>query len=454
MKIVKILLITAILFLTGCFPAGPLRTEKAKLGKPTTTYKDLISLPAAKEKIYCAVYKFRDQTGQYKSAENGASWSTAVTQGATSILTKALEESGWFIPIEREGLSNLLNERKIIRSSRENFQAESGGNAGDLPPLLYAGVLLEGGIISYETNVHTGGIGAKYFGAGGSGLYRQDQVSIYLRAISTQTGRVLKTVYTTKTILSQAVDAGLFRFVELKKLLEVEMGYSYNEPPQLAVTAAIEKAVLGLVVEGILDGLWIPADEKDLRAPVIDSYLKEKEEVQQEERFVLDMNEKRSWGLGFSFGGNFLNIDYGSVLTTPSFEIKTEHFISNDFSLSGAAGGGTIEAEKFFSSDIYYLSLAGNYYFVPESRLSPYLTFGGSYNLRSENKSRYAKNSEKVNLFSMNSGLGLRYLLGSKAGINILFSNNFFFNDELDDIKNGKWNDYYWTLKTGFTYYF
>ncbi len=128
-------------------------------------------LPEPKEPVVVAVYKFRDQTGQYKPSDIGANWSTAVTQGATSILLESLEESGWFIPIEREGLSNLLNERKIIRSSRANYTAQDQDQDQNqlLPPLLFAGIILEGGIISYETNVLTGGAGLRYFGAGGSG---------------------------------------------------------------------------------------------------------------------------------------------------------------------------------------------------------------------------------------------------------------------------------------------
>ncbi len=113
--------------------SGP---REAELGPETPMKKELLDLPEPKEKIVVAVYKFRDQTGQYKPSETGANWSTAVTQGATNILIRALEESGWFMPIERENISNLLNERKIIRSSREQY--EGGGNML-LPPLLFAG---------------------------------------------------------------------------------------------------------------------------------------------------------------------------------------------------------------------------------------------------------------------------------------------------------------------------
>ncbi len=174
--------------------------------------KELLNLPEPKEKIVVAVYKFRDQTGQYKPSETGANWSTAVTQGATNILIRALEESGWFIPIERENISNLLNERKIIRSSREQYE---GGANILLPPLLFAGVLIEGGIVSYETNVFTGGAGVRYFGADASAQYREDRVTIYLRAVSTSNGKILKTIYTTKSILSQEVSMGVFQVCEI-----------------------------------------------------------------------------------------------------------------------------------------------------------------------------------------------------------------------------------------------
>jgi curli production assembly/transport component CsgG len=60
-------------------------------------------------------------------------------------------------------------------------------------------------------------------------------------------------VYTSKTILSQSVDGGLFRYVSFKRLLEAETGYATNEPSQMAVTEAVEKAVQSLVLEGIRD---------------------------------------------------------------------------------------------------------------------------------------------------------------------------------------------------------
>jgi curli production assembly/transport component CsgG len=157
-----------------------------------------------------------------------------------------LLESGWFLPMERENLQNLLTERKIHNSSKSS----------DLPPLREARLLLEGGIISYDTNVSTGGIGAEYFGIGASELYREDQVSVYIRAVDVYTGQVLLSVSANKKVFSQELRAGLFRYVSLNRLAEFEGGYSTNEPVQLSVKQAMEKALFELIEKGQERGFW------------------------------------------------------------------------------------------------------------------------------------------------------------------------------------------------------
>lgn len=272
-----LLLLPALLpLLFGCTARlANLATERASITCTSAAHKDLVLLPPLQKKIVVSVYAFRDQTGQYKPLPNATSFSTAVTQGAASMLIQALNDSNSFVPVEREGLQNLLTERKIIRAAA----GEIGNGDKDksvLPPLLSAAIVLEGGIIAYDTNVVTGGLGAKYFGLGGSIDYRVDQVSLYLRAVDVKSGRILKTVSTTKTILSRGVDVQLFRFVSLQRLLEVETGLTTNEPAQLCVLEALEKAVTGLIIEGIIDRLWALKNPEDMNSPVIQSYLKER----------------------------------------------------------------------------------------------------------------------------------------------------------------------------------
>ncbi|NPA39306.1 MAG: curlin [Thermodesulfobacteria bacterium] len=233
-------------------------------GYVTTIHKLLVEIPKPKEKIPVAVYKFRDETGQYKSGNNGGnSISTAVTQGATSILIKALEDSGWFLPLERENLGDLLQERRIIIQMQRKYLKKPYPQI--LPPLLYAGVIFEGGIIGYDSDVVTGGAGAKYFGLGGSVQYRIDRVTIYLRVVSVKTGAILKSVQETKVILSKEIRGSFFRYVRFNQLLEAEAGISVNEPVEMAVQEAIEKAVLDIIIEGVKSGLWQPANYKKFK---------------------------------------------------------------------------------------------------------------------------------------------------------------------------------------------
>ncbi|WP_440053858.1 CsgG/HfaB family protein [Pseudoalteromonas sp. T1lg65] len=251
------LLFAWLLLLSGCGTLSrtlPPEQSLPSVLETTETYQELKSLPEPKGRIPVAVYSFRDQTGQYKPKENVSSFSTAVTQGANSILMQALHETDWFVAVEREGLQNLLTERKIVRAANDDKQ-----NIPELPPLMTAKVILEGGIISYDSNTRTGGLGMEYFGIGASELYREDTISIYMRAVDVRTGQVLLSVATTKKVLSMEVRAGFFRYVSYKRLAEAEAGFSDNEPMHICVTQAIEKALTELIKQGIGKGLWSPA---------------------------------------------------------------------------------------------------------------------------------------------------------------------------------------------------
>ncbi|HJV79787.1 MAG TPA: CsgG/HfaB family protein [Noviherbaspirillum sp.] len=261
-------------FFSGCTtmqpPSNPV--ANAQLAPATKITRDLSRLPEPKGKVVAAVYGFRDQTGQYKPSPD-SSFSTAVTQGAASLLVKALKDSGWFTPVERENLQNLLTERKIVRALET--PQDKGSPAVHLPPLMPATVLIEGGIVAYETNVRTGGAGARYLGVGGKTQYRVDQVTVNLRAVDIRTGQILNSISTTKTIYSYELSTGVFRFVNFKELLELEAGYTRNEPSQLCVREAIEAAVVHLTVQGLKDKVWALKDEKDWNSPVLQAYLKQ-----------------------------------------------------------------------------------------------------------------------------------------------------------------------------------
>ena len=244
--------------ITGCSAVAPLippGETPAYTTKETSSQTALDSLPSPAGRIPVTVYAFRDQTGQYKPQANVSSFSTAVTQGAASILMQILSDSTWFMPVEREGLQNILTERKIIRAALQ-ANNDNAQESAELPPLTTAKIILEGGIISYDSNTTTGGFGAEYFGLGASELYREDQISVYLRAVDVRTGQVLVSVSSSKKVLSQEVRAGLFRYVSYQRLLELETGYTTNEPMHICVRQAIELAIADLVQKGIDIKVW------------------------------------------------------------------------------------------------------------------------------------------------------------------------------------------------------
>lgn len=251
-------------------PSTPL--PAAQLTPASKAGRDLARLPPPRGRISVAVYGFRDQTGQYKPAPD-SSFSTAVTQGGASMLLAALRASGWFTPVERENLQDLLTERKIARALEA--PKEQGPAAPQIPQLVPASILVEGGITAYETNVRTGGVAANFLGIGLSTQYRVDQVTVNLRSVDVRTGEVLNAVSTTKTIYSYELHPSVFKFVNLKDLAQFEAGTTRNEPAQLCVREALEAAVAHLVVQGLAEGRWQLRDEKDWSHPLLKEYLAE-----------------------------------------------------------------------------------------------------------------------------------------------------------------------------------
>lgn len=212
--------------------------------------------PPERGAIVAAVYSYGDLTGQRAPRENIASLSTAVTQGGENYLIDALMEYSdgtWFRVVERAAIENLVRERQIIRSSRTDVDSDISA----LPPMLYAGVLIEGGIIGYDTNVISGGNAIRTFGLGVQESYTEHTVTVALRVVSVATSEVVLTVIVQKNVLSVSQNGTGFRFFDLdRELLEFETGTTQNEAPSIAVKMAIETAVHELVQEGLEKEIW------------------------------------------------------------------------------------------------------------------------------------------------------------------------------------------------------
>ncbi len=421
-------------------------TKSAHPGLQSAAYDSLTSLPAPREQIVAAVYQFRDQTGQYKQKERGSTFSRAVTQGGTAILMKALSDSEWFNPIERRGLSNLTQERDIIRSIRSQY--EQGGGQ-QLSPLLFAGVVLEGGIIGYDTNVITGGGGLRFASIGGSGEYRQDQVTVYLRAVSTQTGEVLQTVHTTKTILSQKLEGGAFRFIAPNRLLEAEAGMSYNEPTTVAVTEAIDASVHSLVLEGIRDGTFTSRDST-AGQKAVNTYETRSAQTARRDYFdrLLRPNNRSGMGLEVEGGGRLYQGDFRNSETMPSISAALQAPLSSRWVMGLEGTYGRLQSSGFGASTVStHLQLT--YHFVPKSRFTPFLRAEAGVLTQTADPYRFGQTAFPVG----GGGIGMEYMVNNRVGVSAIFGARYTTSDNLDGVRVGRYYDSIWNGSVALTYY-
>jgi len=250
---------------------------------------ETIPAPATGKPLSVAVYSFQDKTGQRRPQANIASLSTAVTQGGETFLIQALQNVGrgqWFDVVERVGIDNLTKERLIIRQMREAYE---GKEAKPLLPMQFAGVIVEGGIVGYDATTTSGGLGQRIFGIGKQTQWSSDTVTVSLRAVSVNTGKVLASVTVQKTILSSSDSVTALKFFDAgTQAFEAEAGLTINEPGTYATKATIEMAVVELIKEGQRKGVWNFKDEgkeppamsfipAPAVAPIISSELKQKE---------------------------------------------------------------------------------------------------------------------------------------------------------------------------------
>ena len=198
--------------LSGCASFQDTGSNKPPIVAPTPLTSKLKSIPEIDgEPIFVGVNSFKDLTGARKSADNYASFSSAVTQGGEAWLIESLLESnGWFKVLERGQLDTVMRERALVQQTREDFTDDDDTG---LKPLLFAGLLIHGGIISYDTNEVSGGIGAAYLGIGAHEQYRKDVVTVSLRFVSTLTSEILLSSTVSKTIYSTSIGSDVFKFV-------------------------------------------------------------------------------------------------------------------------------------------------------------------------------------------------------------------------------------------------
>ena len=230
-------------------------SKDAFINLPIT--EEILNIPKPKDQPIVAVYKFGDFTGQRKSVDGYANFSTAMTQAPETYLIRALKQSSFFRVVERVNIDHITRERQIIRSTREKFEDET-----EQLPLLFAGLIIEGGIVDYNTNLRTGGAGARTLGIGRSKQYREDTVLVSIRVVSVSTGEILLENLTTRTILSVGISSDVFRFTNNStELIEFETGNAMNESKSIALQSAIEIGIVDIVKQGRERNFWEYYDE-------------------------------------------------------------------------------------------------------------------------------------------------------------------------------------------------
>jgi curli production assembly/transport component CsgG len=254
----KLLAVFMLFMLVGCATTSKFSSPEKPTQVKNLMQKEFDTIPPpAGKPVVVAVYSFLDKTGQRRPAATIANLSTAVTQGADAFLIKALGDVGkgtWFTVVERVGIDSLTKERQLIRQMREAYD---GANAKPLSPMMFAGVIIEGGITGYDSSTKSGGYAARILGIGPQTQYSEDIVTVSLRVISVNTGKVLASVNVQKTIYSTSDSLAVLKFIkDGTQAFELEAGLTINEPGTQAVKAAVEAAVVELIKEGEKKGIW------------------------------------------------------------------------------------------------------------------------------------------------------------------------------------------------------
>jgi curli production assembly/transport component CsgG len=243
------------------------------VGPLTTTAPALAELPPPQRPITVAVYDFPDLTGQRRPGGLVADLSTAVTQGASSLVIESLKSAGgggWFDVVDRTRDADQARERSI-RQAAEPAQGKKPPAA--IAPLRPADYILNGGVITYERSVQTSDSTADWLGLGGGAQSNRNFVSVTMRLVNAETSEVVESVTVHKSI--DSVAAGIFSknraapfgqypqsllntYPSLSDALDADFSGTIAELTEVALREAIEAAIHDLIIKCQRDGVWDP----------------------------------------------------------------------------------------------------------------------------------------------------------------------------------------------------
>jgi curli biogenesis system outer membrane secretion channel CsgG len=205
-----------------------------------------------------AVTSFEDLTG---ARVDGGS-STAVAASGHLLLEfilKNYRDEGHLAIYSRRLLSELINERRLAQQANTSYATEAVnslskatqalmGNAKikplhDLPDLGPVDFLITGAVIGYDKNTRDSGAAAGMVGISNRYQQSEDSVSVLVELINVKTGAMSGIGIASELISSKLFNAGVFKYLEVDKILELEGGGSLNEPKTYALYLALTQAV-------------------------------------------------------------------------------------------------------------------------------------------------------------------------------------------------------------------
>lgn len=205
-----------------------------------------------------AVTSFEDLTG---ARVDGGS-STAVAASGHLLLEfilKNYRDEGHLAIYSRRLLSELINERRLAQQANTSYATEAVnslskatqalmGNAKikplhDLPDLGPVDFLITGAVIGYDKNTRDSGAAAGMVGISNRYQQSEDSVSVLVELINVKTGAMSGIGIASEFISSKLFNAGVFKYLEVDKILELEGGGSLNEPKTYALYLALTQAV-------------------------------------------------------------------------------------------------------------------------------------------------------------------------------------------------------------------
>jgi curli production assembly/transport component CsgG len=285
----RVLTPLALLGLSACSHLPPVNDPPAHvavIGSLAKTSPMLAQLPPAPRQITVAVYDFPDLTGQRKPTPPGAvvsELSTAVTQGASSIMIEALKAAGsgtYFNVVDRTRDADQVRERSVIADStgspsnkpdkKADGKAGSSAANANIRRLRPAEYIINGGLVAFERSVLISNSSLAILGIGGSKSVIRNYVSVTMRMVRADTAEVVASVTAYRSVDTDTAGIsshsrasnGLFPDTLLTKYpspsdyLEADFSGTRNEMTQIAIREAIEAGLIELIDRGNQMALW------------------------------------------------------------------------------------------------------------------------------------------------------------------------------------------------------